>query len=92
MAVGRRRVGWLGSLGLVVLGLLALNPYLCQRMAQESYDLVFRLRPRSRLPVPDNLLVIRMDDESRRTLGQRREFAWDRELHARLIDNLAAAG
>ena len=92
VAVGRRRVGWLGSLGLVVLGLLALNPYLGQRMAQESYDLVFRLRPRSRLPVPDNLLVIRMDDESRRTLGQRREFAWDRELHARLIDNLAAAG
>ncbi|MBL9128036.1 MAG: CHASE2 domain-containing protein, partial [Verrucomicrobiales bacterium] len=92
LAAGRRRVGWLGSLGLVLLGLLALNPFLGQRIAEESYDLAFRLRPRDRVPTPADLLVVRMDDESRRALGQRREFAWDRDLHARLIDNLADAG
>jgi len=92
LAPGRKRVGWLGSLGLVILGLLALNPYLGQRLAQESYDLIFRLRPEGLLEVPEDMLVIRMDDESRRALGQRREFAWDRELHARLIGRLADAG
>lgn len=92
LATGRRRVGWIGSVGLVVLGLLALNPFLGQRLAHESYDLIFRLRPEAKRTVPDDLVVIRMDDESRRALRQRRESAWDRELHAQLIENLAAAG
>ncbi len=91
-ASGRRRVGWLGSVGLIVLGLLALNPFLGQRLAQESYDLGFRLRSPESQPIPDDLIVVQMDDDSRRSLGQRRESAWDRDLHARLIENLAEAG
>ena len=31
-----------------------------------------------------------MDDRSRRELNQRREFVWDRGLHAQLIDRLTA--
>jgi len=89
---GRQRVGWLGAIGLVTVGLLTLNPFLGQWLAQESYDLVFQTRPTQYQPIPDELVVVRMDDDSRRSLGQRRESAWDRALHARLIDALAAAG
>lgn len=89
---GRQRVGWLGAIGLVTLGLLTLNPFLGQWLAQESYDLIFQTRPTQLQPVPEDLVVIRMDDDSRRNLGQRRESAWDRALHSRLIDALAAAG
>ncbi|MGE3309626.1 MAG: CHASE2 domain-containing protein, partial [Limisphaerales bacterium] len=92
LAPGRRRVGWIGSAGLVALGVLALNPFLGQRIAQESFDLIFRLRPDGYHPVPEDLVVIRMDDESRHALKQRRDSAWDRNIHARLIDNLATAG
>lgn len=91
LASGRHRVGWIGSVGLVVLGILALNPVLGQRIAQASFDLIVRLRPDGYQPIPTELIVIRMDDESRHALGQRRDSAWDRELHARLIQNLAAA-
>jgi adenylate cyclase len=91
IASGRRRVGWIGAIGLVALGILALNPVLGQRIAQTSFDLIFRLRPEGLLPVPDDLIVVRMDDESRHALAQRRDAAWDRDLHARLIHNLAIA-
>lgn len=91
-AASRRRMRHLGAIGLTIAGLLALNPFLGEHLALESYDALVRLRPVGWMEVPKELVVIRLDDVSREELGQRRAYVWDRQLHTRLIDQLRQAG
>lgn len=92
LAASQRRVRHLGSIGLTVAGLLALNPFLGEHLALESYDTLQRLRPAGWLTPPREVVVIRLDDVSREELGQRRAYVWDRQLHTRLLDQLRLAG
>lgn len=92
LAVAQRRARRLGTVGLIMVGVLALNPVVGDRFAQASYDTLFRWRPDRLSPVPQEVIVVRMDDDSREELGQRREFVWDRHLHTRLMENLTRAG
>jgi adenylate cyclase len=58
-------------------------------LIQRSYDLLFYPRP----PIhPAEVVLVYMDDESHSQLDQPFNAAWDRRLHTRLVDRLAAAG
>src|SRR5258705_437560 len=50
-----------------------------------SYDLVFLL---SKPPPPEDAVIIYLDDQSFKELGQTSTPNWDRNLHARLLDRL----
>jgi len=50
-----------------------------------SFDLPFALRPDIR---PGEVLIVYMDDESRRRLGQDLGRLWDRSLHVNLVNQL----
>src|SRR4051812_48440104 len=54
-----------------------------------SYDLLFALRPNSK---PTEALIIYMDEDSHTALNQSLTEPWDRNLHAKLLDRLTAAG
>src|SRR5512135_981000 len=56
---------------------------------QASYDLL--LVARGDLPA-DGAVLVYLDEISHEQLGQPQNAAWDRALHARLIDRLTAAG
>jgi len=60
-----------------------------EKLSRLSYDLLFALRPD--VPVEDVVIVL-MDEESHRVLGQPTGSPWDRTLHARLINQLTAWG
>jgi CHASE2 domain-containing sensor protein len=54
-----------------------------------SYEIPFLAR---RAAVPEEAVIIYMDDRSHAELNQPRFQAWDRSVHARLIEWLTAAG
>ena len=54
-----------------------------------SYDFPFPLRPKM---TPEDVVMIYMDDDSHARLDQRLDRAWDRRLHARMVERLRAAG
>ena len=54
-----------------------------------SYDLPFALR--GRISVPEAVIVY-LDQESAKSLGQRVDAVWDRSLHTRLLNRLANDG
>src|SRR5687767_7129628 len=54
-----------------------------------SYDLLFAMRP---IVKPTEALIIYMDEDSHTALNQSFTETWDRNLHAKLLDRLTAAG
>ena len=68
-------------LGLVILLLRPLEPW--------SYDLPFKLRPEVKI---DDVTMVYMDDISHGVLNQPYQSAWDRKLHARLLEVLTSYG
>src|SRR5262245_28836309 len=58
-----------------------------------SYDLPFSIRPMfDLLEIPQEAVIIYLDDESAAKLSQPLARPWDRELHAQLLDRLTADG
>src|SRR5262249_38640405 len=58
-----------------------------------SYDLPFCIRPMLESPeIPQEAIIVYLDDESAAKLNQPLTRAWDRELHAQLLDRLTAEG
>jgi adenylate cyclase len=58
-------------------------------LAHASYDLLTVMRGDVRA---EEAFIVYMDDAATRSLGQSDTAAWDRALHARLIERLTAAG
>ena len=83
------REGLLSAVLAALLGLLLLATPAGDRLTALSYDLLFAFRPD--LPADDVVLVV-MDEDSHRILGQPGSAPWDRSLHARLIERLTALG
>src|SRR5436190_17742589 len=54
-----------------------------------SYDLLFALRP---IIKPAEAVIVYMDEDSHTALNQSLTEPWDRNLHAKLLDRLTAAG
>src|SRR6185503_11714843 len=91
------RAGAVGAGSAVVLGLLFLmSATLGGGLKNLSYDLPFvvaAIFPPLKPAAPTNeVLMVYMDDPSHRELNQPWLQPWDRSLHARLIEVLAAAG
>jgi len=76
------------ALAALVGGLLLATPAgrLFERL---SYDLLFAFRPD--IPV-EGVVIVQMDEESHSILNQPGNNAWDRALHARLIQRLTELG
>ena len=81
----------LGAAGALLCAVLGLGGLFCPGglLANWSYDLLFAFR--SDLQPPE-VMIVYMDDDSHRALHQPWFQGWDRELHARLIGKLTAAG
>jgi adenylate cyclase len=80
----------LGALLVVAVG-LALLLVDCRPavfLAHLSYDMPFRHRPKA--PPPEEVVLVYLDDESFRSLGQPYVGPWDRGLYARLLERLTA--
>lgn len=93
----QQRAGILSAACAILLGFLFLCPLkLGEGMKNLSYDFPFMVRallPFLETPVPTNeVVVIYMDDRSHRELNEEPLRPWDRAKHARLIDQLTAAG
>lgn len=56
-----------------------------QDLVHASYDMLFRSRP---LYIPQDLVLIYMDEVSHQDLEQRYDRPWNRDLYARLLDRL----
>lgn len=86
---GRLLPGLVGATLAMGLGLALHHFRIGQTLVYWSYDLPFVLRPTVQ---PKEVVLVYMDDEAHDRLGQSRLAAWDRSLHARLVDRLTAAG
>ena len=81
--------GLIGALLSVFMGLAVhQNPW-SRALENASYNLLFLPRPIA--PV-DDAVIVYLDEESHKELDQRFNQAWDRQLHARLVEQLTAAG
>jgi adenylate cyclase len=60
-----------------------------RRLQQMSYDLLFGPRP---VTIPDEAVVVYMDEKSHLELRQPFDKAWSRSLHARLLDRMREDG
>ncbi len=69
------------GLGLFLLAADNLQP----NLVNLSYDLPFRGRP---VKVPDDVVMVWMDEDSHRELTQPRNDSWDRGLHGQLVERL----
>src|SRR5438093_3650191 len=72
------------ALGLLLVLLAPGNP-----IKFASYDLLFASRPTIK---PTEVVIVYMDEEAHTALGQSFTEAWDRNFHARLVDQLTASG
>ena len=82
--------GCIVGAGLSVLaGLLFCNNFLGQGLINGSYDLPFSFDTPS---PPTNIIIVDMDESSRRKLQQSWFRPWDRRLHAELLDHLRTNG
>jgi adenylate cyclase len=81
--------GVTGALLAVALGLslLLLPLRLGENLIHLSYDVPFRHRPVDK--PPQELVLVYLDDDSFRNLGQPYVGPWDRSLYARLLERLA---
>jgi CHASE2 domain-containing sensor protein len=88
----RRWVSRMSVLGMVIavgLGAVLLQFRVGSGLQLASYDWLFTLRPTIAMP---QAFVVYLDEESHSELKQPLNAAWDRALHARLIDRLSKAG
>jgi adenylate cyclase len=87
------KANWLAGLivGLIaaVVGILLVYFSFGDALKFASYDLLFAMRP---IIKPTEALIIYMDEASHTTLNQSFTEPWDRDLHAKLLDRLTAAG
>lgn len=65
------------------------NLPISRQVVHWSYDLPFLRRP---VEVPDDVRMVYLNDDAHQTLNQPRSGAWDRNIHARLVEQLTAAG
>src|ERR1041385_1248390 len=72
-------------LGEVFLGSITLR----SKLVDPSYDLPFLKRP---VVKPTEVVMVWMDEESHRDLGQPFNTSWDRGLHAQLVERLTLEG
>jgi CHASE2 domain-containing sensor protein len=84
---GRRiLIEWLAIAALATAALaMAVSADLFRRADHLIYDRLIRLEQQ---PARDDIIIVAIDDESMRRIGR---FPWPREVHARLLDRLAAA-
>jgi adenylate cyclase len=73
----------------LVWGLMLLKRTPGNGLRLASYDLPFLFGER---PPPENIVLIRLDEASHQELDQPMAQAWDRRLHAKLVELLTAAG
>jgi CHASE2 domain-containing sensor protein len=84
--------GWAAAAGMVLAafaGLALVFPPLDAWLVPLSYDAVFSVR--NDVPT-DGAVIVYMDEESHRRLGQSWNRPWDRSWHARLIQRLGSLG
>lgn len=86
---GRWRAGAAGALGSVLLGCCLLLAPPGQRLALLSYDLLFLFRRHADPASLQTVVVLNMDEASRKELKQPPDQPWDRRVHARLLRALA---
>jgi len=60
-----------------------------EKFAHASYDYLFRFGSRA---VTNQVVLVLMDNDAHDVLHQSRDRVWDRGLHAKLLDKLAADG
>ena len=88
--VHRVSIGCLVGAGLSVLaGLIFCNNFLGQSLINGSYDLPFSFHTPS---PPNDIVIVDMDEASRRKLDQSWFRPWDRRLHAELLKRLKDDG
>lgn len=80
-------VRWVGGITLLVWTFLYLRPNFTEFMELKLYDLRFLLRG-SRPPSPE-VVILAIDDDSVKEVGR---WPWSREVQARLLSTLKAAG
>jgi len=84
--------GWGGTVGAVIATLAGLavyqNPW-SPALENSSYDWFFLPRPNVSV---DDVAIIYLDEDSHKELEQKFNQPWDRKLHARLVEQLTAAG
>src|SRR3954471_19175467 len=78
-----------GSLLVLLAGLVALR-YFGPPLARLSYDLPFLWRNAPTLP--EDIVLVYLDDVSARKLNQPLGDVWNRTLHAQLLDRLSGEG
>jgi adenylate cyclase len=87
------KVNWLAGLTVgvtaAVVGLLLVYFSFGNALKFASYDLLFAFRPHIK---PAEAVITYMDEDSHTALNQSLTEPWDRNLHARLLDRLTAAG
>ncbi len=84
--------GWGGTIGAslaVLIGLFVYHNPWSRLLENSSYDLLFL--PRT-IESPEEVVIVYLDDDSHKELGQRFNQPWDRNLHARLVERMTAAG
>ena len=76
----------------VLVGLIfALSPY--GRTLEEQIGLPWLFKLRGEIPAPRDVVVVSIDQQSARALGlPAKPRKWPRDLHGRLVENLAAHG
>lgn len=87
-----KRLYWgsiVGSLLTATTGIILITLKFGLGLVHLSYDLPFAIAPSIQ---PAEAVMVYMDDESYKNLGQNQNAPWDRALHARLLDRLTAAG
>ena len=75
---------WLALLASIIFAVLALRP--TSRIDNILYDVLARANTR---PADESILIIDIDDRSLAALGA---WPWTRDTHARMVDQLTAAG
>src|SRR5215216_6471855 len=91
MAQRAKRGHWLALVrGIVIVGLTGVVLIASNQLADASYDLPFSLRFRTDVEGPE-LIIIDLEKAAQDNL-QQTNSAWDRDLHARLVETLTRHG
>ena len=80
---------WIGCALTVLVTLPFLSEFYGGYFTRSSFDLPLYFWA---APPPDDLVMVWMDEESNKLLGQRYDRPWDRQKHVALLDRLAAEG
>lgn len=81
--------GLIGALIAVIAALAVHQNDWSRALENASYNFLFYPRP---IQPVDDVAIVYLDEESHKELSQRFNQAWDRQLHARLVEQLTAAG